>query len=330
MTYGARMGEHSTAEPTGAAGLSDPEVERVRRRVRLLIEITSRVGEYRTGLKLAARRLTRAEVTIIADLEGHGLDVVQLREVLWGGHVLVDDPDLYERWRFPRTHERLSSHHKDVDKQRYPDLGLKGPLVRAKLHGRTETGTWVQLEKTPAAIGGGFRLPTFTDFLHLCDYVVYRVTGSNVGPWGLSKQTERRPIYLSPALHTTVPVRATAVAELTGALAGTTAGHGDPGSGASPDLAGRFPPPDRSRLLAELVFHPRSRNGRGLFGSSDVCARATPSPAARTLLDEVRAIEPGWTLPEARRTAPLTLRGGDREVRAAVRRVPAAVGQEDT
>ncbi|HYY18085.1 MAG TPA: hypothetical protein VE864_04535, partial [Streptosporangiaceae bacterium] len=32
------------------------------------------------------------------------------------------------------------------------------------------------------------------------DYVVYRVTRSNVGPWGLSRMTERHPLYLSPAI----------------------------------------------------------------------------------------------------------------------------------
>src|SRR5699024_1931246 len=115
-----------------APGLSDVEADRVRRRVRLLVDITSRVAEYRDGLRRAADRLTRHEATIIADLEQHGLDVTQLREVLWGGHVLVDDPDLYEAWRFPKSRERLSSHHKSVDKETYPDLGLKGPLVREK------------------------------------------------------------------------------------------------------------------------------------------------------------------------------------------------------
>lgn len=143
-------------DPAAAPVLSGSAAEQVRQRVRSLVDITSRVSVFRTGLKLAARRLTREEATIIADLEAHGLDVTQLREVLWGGHVLVDDPSLYESWRFPKTHERLSSHHPNIDKKRYPDLGLKGPLVREKLHGRTANGTWVQLEKTPAAMGPGF------------------------------------------------------------------------------------------------------------------------------------------------------------------------------
>ena len=73
------MSEQSTAEPVA---LSDPETERVRRRVRLMVEITSQVGIYRAGLKIAARRLTPPEAAIIADLERHGLDVPQLREVL--------------------------------------------------------------------------------------------------------------------------------------------------------------------------------------------------------------------------------------------------------
>ena len=319
------MTEHSAAEPIA---LSGPETQRVRRRVRLVVEITSRVGAYRAGLALAARRLTPSEAAIIADLERNGLDVPQLREVLCGAHVLVDDPNLYDRWRFPKSHERLSSHHKTVDKQRYPDLGLKGPVVREKLHGRTEAGTWVQLEKTPAAMGSGFRLPSLTDVRHLWDYVVYRLTKSNVGPWGLSKSTERRPMYLSPSLSAVVPLPASAEAELTGALQRIE--DEDDTTSASPDLAKRFPPPDRANTLAELVFVPGSRNGRGLFGASDVYVTEAPSPAARALLAEVRAAQPGWSLPPAGQTAPATLRAGEREVRCAVRRVPVAEQEERT
>ncbi|TWP37202.1 hypothetical protein [Leekyejoonella antrihumi] len=321
------MSERPAEEQTGGPVLSDSEAERVRRRVRLLVDITSTVGVYRTGLKLAASRLTKGEATVIADLETHGLDVAQLREVLCGAHVLVDDPDLYTSWRFPKTHERLSSHHKNIDKKQYPDLGLKGPLVREKLHGRTKTGTWVQLEKTPAAMGDGFHLPTFNDFLHLCDYVVYRFTKSNVGPWGLSKQTERHPVYLSPGMSSTVPVPAYAEAELTRALAQVE--EQDDTTSASPDLARRFPPPERRDTLAELVLRPKSRNGRGLFGASEVYAKGAPPAVARTLLDEARVAGQDWSLPEAGDTAATTVRGGKREIRCAMRRVPASDQQKD-
>lgn len=316
-----------TDSPSSAADpIGDAETERIRTRMRLMVQITSRVGKYRAGLALAARRLTPSEAAIISDLERHGLDVVQLREVLRGAHVLVDEPELYERWCFPKSRERLSSHHKTVDKAAFPDIGLKGPLVREKLHGRTDAGTWVQLEKTPAAMGHGFHLPTLNDARHLLDYIVYRFTKSNVGPWGLSRQTERRPIYLSPSLGTTVPLPTSAEEELTGSLRSIE--EGDDTTSASPDLAVRFPPPERANALAELVFVPGSRNGRGLFGPSEVHVTETPSPAARAVLTKTA---PGaWSLPAAGRTAPGTLRAGEREIRSAVRRVPVEEQKERT
>lgn len=326
MAYGANVSAEPTRPPTESEILSGPDAENVRRRVQLLIDITSQVGEYRSGLRLAGERLTRAEATIISDLEVHGLDVSQLQQILWGGHVIVDDPDLYDRWHFPKSHARISSHHKDIDKSEFPDIGLKGPLVREKLHGRTETGTWVQLEKTPAAMGGGFHLPTLNDLRHLWDYVVYRYTKSNVGPWGLSKQTERRPVYLAPALSSTIPVPAGARAELTSAL--DHAERSDDTGSASPDLARLFAPPERSNTAAELVFHRESRNGRGLFGASKVSAKGLPPKVESGLLEQLRVSGPSWSLPEARHTTTRALRGGDREMRCAVRQIPASEQQE--
>lgn len=315
--YGAGMTDEQHSGSGAAPILSGAAAEQIRTRVRLLVDITSKAGEFRDGLALAGERLTPAEATIIADLERHGLDVPQLREVLWGGHVLVDDPDLYERWSFPKTHRRLSSHHPKIDKGRYPDLGLKGPLVREKLHGRTKNGTWVQLEKTPAAMGPGFHLPTMNDMRHLWDYVVYRFTKSNVGPWGLSKQTERRPVYLSPALSAVVPVPVKAEDRLNDMLERVE--DLDDTTSASPDLARRFPPPDRRDTLAELVFNPRSRNGRGLFGSSEVYADAAPAESALAVLDEASKFAPSWTLPEAGETTAVVLHGGEREIASVAR-----------
>jgi hypothetical protein len=65
----------TAAEPT----LSPVDTERVRARVRLMIEITARAGRFRGGLLQAAERLTPEEA-IVADLETHGLDVTHLRE----------------------------------------------------------------------------------------------------------------------------------------------------------------------------------------------------------------------------------------------------------
>ena len=182
-----RGSEHAASNPISTG--------QIRRRVRLMVQISARPGVYRRGLEKAAERLTPQEAAVLADLEHHGLDVVQLRDVMRGAHVLVDDPSLYERWQFPKvSHERISSHHHEIDKHQFPDFGMQGPLLREKLHRRTARGTWVQLEKTPVAPG---KRPSWVDLVHLADYVIYRVTRSNIGPWGRSADTEKRPMYLS-------------------------------------------------------------------------------------------------------------------------------------
>ena len=264
-----------------------------------MIEITARAGSYRKGLLAAAAQLSPEEAAIIADLERHGLQVPQLRDVLCGGHVLVDDPDLYEAWRFSAvSHPRISSHHRDIDKVRFPDIGMRGALVREKLHGRTAQGTWMQLEKTPAAFGQR-KLPSLTDVRHLIDYVVYRVTRSNVGPWGLSRVTERRPLYLSPALA--VPTSMSPpVAE---ALAATLRRieREDDTTAVSADLAARFPPPDHPDPVNELGAALPARGGRGLFGNSEVWVTESPSPTATALLRQRAEPVPAsalWAGPE--------------------------------
>jgi len=257
------------------------ETERVRARMRLLVQITSRSQAYRRGLAAAASRLTPEEAAIMADLEAHGMQVPQLHDVLCGGHVLVDDPDLYESWRFDRvSHQRLSSHHRDIDKARYPDIGMRGAVVREKLHGRTEHGTWVQLEKTPAAFGKR-KMPSLNDVRHLVDYVMYRITRSNVGPWGLSRRTERHPMYLSPDLAVPESLPPAIEDALTTALRRIETE--DDTTAVSTDLAGRFPPPERAEPVKELG-QLSGGSGRGLFGNSDVFVTEAPSAvAARTL-----------------------------------------------
>jgi hypothetical protein len=265
--------------------LSRERAEQVKARVRLLIEITARGGEYRKGLLTAVARLSREEASIVADLERHGLQVPQLHDVLCGGHVLVDDPRLYEDWHFKKvSHVRISSHHRDIDKKKYPDIGMRGYVVREKLHGRTATGTWVQLEKTPAAFGKR-KLPSMDDVRHLMDYVVYRMTRSNVGPWGLSRRTERRPMYLSPDLAVPTTPLPPPVAEAVAATLRRIEEQDDV-TAVSSDLASAFPPPDRVDPVRDLGRALPGRAGRGLFGNSAVWVTETPSRAAAAILGE--------------------------------------------
>lgn len=265
-----------------AGGLTAGRTEEVRTRVRLMIQITVQAGKYRKGLLTAAARLRPEEAAIISGLERHGLQVPQLRDVLCGGHVLVDDPQLYEDWQFSKvSHPRISSHHRDIDKTKYPDIGMRGAVVREKLHGRTAQGTWVQLEKTPAAFGSR-KLPSLDDVRHLIDYVVYRVTRSNVGPWGLSGLTERHPMYLSPAVATPVSLSPPVAESLAAALRRIETD--DDVTSTSGDLARRFPPPERANPAGELGRSLSGRAGRGLFGGSDVWVTETVSPVAASVL----------------------------------------------
>jgi hypothetical protein len=261
---------------------AEQRAELVRTRVRLMIEITARAGAYRKGLLSAAKHLSPEEAAIISDLERHGLQVPQLHDVLCGGHVLVDDPQLYEKWRFARvSHARISSHHRDIDKSLYPDIGMLGQVVREKLHGRTAQGTWVQLEKTPAAFGKR-KLPSLTDVRHLVDYIVYRVTRSNVGPWGLSRLTERHPMYLSPLLAVPTSLTPEVAGSLASALRRIEAD--DDATAVSRDLAARFPPPERADPANDLGQALTGRAGRGLFGNSEVWVTETPPQTAAVVL----------------------------------------------
>ena len=157
---------------------------------------------------------------------------------------------------------------------------MKGPLLREKLHGRTARGTWVQLEKTPATMGQR-KYPSPEDIRHLMDYIIYRLTRSNVGPWGRSGSTERRPMYLSPDLGARVVLPDLASEELSGVV--SLIEEDDDVTSASPELAARFPPPKRADDLVELTFT-GAVQGRGLFGGSDVWITKTAALTARELL----------------------------------------------
>jgi hypothetical protein len=266
--------------------MSTAQTEVMRTRVRLIIEITAREGEYRKGLLAAAEQLSPEEATIISDLERNGLQVSQMHDVLCGGHVLIDDPKLYQDWRFTGvSHLRISSHHRDIDKARYPDFGMRGTVVREKLHGRTAKGTWVQLEKTPAAFGER-KLPSMNDIRHLMDYVIYRLTRSNVGPWGLSQLTERRPMYLSPDLAVPVSLPPSVADSLASSLRRISAA--DDTTAVSRDLAGRFRPPGEADTSNELGRALPGRAGRGLFGNSKVWVTESPVRRTATILGELR------------------------------------------
>jgi hypothetical protein len=131
-------------------------------------------------------------------------------------------------------------------------------------------------------------MPSLDDVRHLIDYVVYRVTRSNVGPWGLSGLTERHPMYLSPAVATPASLAPPVAESLEAALRRIEAD--DDVTSASGDLAVRFPPPERANLAGELGRMLSGRAGRGLFGGSEVWVTETLSPLAASVLSQRSAL----------------------------------------
>jgi hypothetical protein len=161
--------------------------------------------------------------------------------------------------------------------------------------------------------------------LHIADYVVYRVTKRNVGPWGLSAYTERRPMYLSPQLSTTVPLPEATAHALAAAFARLDAEDQlvEVPYNTHSNLVGRFPGPLRLDPLADLTPGPGRGRGRGLFGNSQVWVTETGAANAHRLLSsEVRSDR--WALPEVGAVRSVEVEVGDRRVRLAAR-VPATV-----
>jgi hypothetical protein len=277
---------------------SNLAVDRQRRRLALLVRIAAAAGDFSPKLSQAVDNATDSEVRIMSDLVDRGLSVPDLVNFLQGAHLLVGDDALYEEWIFPKSRRRLSSHHRTVDKATSPDYGIDGPLVRESLHGKAASGTWVQLERTKATFQWG-KAPTWSDAMHIRDYVIYRMTGKNVGPWGLSAHVDTRPMLLRPQNATTGQGAEAGLAEFASLRARQGQAEGDsnwekvlipqvPLVGPVGDL---FGPPTTANVLDLLPEQPYTDElGPGMFGPLPIARmRVAISPEVSALLDRVSA-----------------------------------------
>ena len=113
----------------------------------------------------------------------------QLKEILMGAHVrLEDDGHAYEEWaKLSSIQQRLSSHASNK-----AQFGVRGALIKELLFSQsTESGTsftWFQLENHPVSFGHIIR--------HMLDYVKYKLSNQNQGPYGCSDATDSAPIIL--------------------------------------------------------------------------------------------------------------------------------------
>lgn len=313
-----------------------------RLRLAMLITVAGTAGQFSPKLASAVVDASDEEVKVMSDLLDHGLSIPELISVLKGAHVIVGDDSLYEQWIFPSSHQRISSHHRSVDKRATPDYGLDGPLVRESLHGKAPLGTWVQLERSAAQFRLG-ALPTIADLIHLRDYLIYRVTGMNVGPWGLSTLVDTRPMVLRPANTTGGRAADRGLAAL-GAQRWSGPGPTEPTSdwvdlftadvpqvGPAGDL---FGPPEAAHsrdLLPDMPF--KDELGPGLFGSlrltrQDVALR----PAVARIVDAAPPELSTWPTPGQPENRTLSLGRSTLTVRAVVQVVrtrPVFAGMEE-
>ena len=138
---------------------------------------------------------------------------------------------------------------------------------------------WVQLEKTPAAFGKR-KLPSPTDIRHLADTFATGLPAA-MSVHGVSRLTERRPMYLSPDLAMPTSLAPPVAESLATALRRIE--EDDDTTAVSQDLAAGFHPPER-RPAEELGLALPGRAGRGLFGNSEVWVTETPSRIASAIL----------------------------------------------
>lgn len=116
----------------------------------------------------------------------------QLKQILSGAHVrLQDEGKTYQTWvqEMETKQARVSSHPSSG-----PQYAVRGPFVKELLFSQIEEDgvsyTWFQLENHPVKFGHYIR--------HMWDYIVYKITQKNQGPYGSSSDIDSRPMVLFP------------------------------------------------------------------------------------------------------------------------------------
>ena len=110
-------------------------------------------------------------------------------EILRGAHVRICDKGArYDDWKTLPTADTRSSSHKSDGDQYHVD----GPLAHTILFGKFGGWTWLQLEGHPI-----YDVVSF--FGHMIDYINYKRTGENQGPYGSSPHAENHDPLVIPA-----------------------------------------------------------------------------------------------------------------------------------
>jgi len=169
---------------------------------------------HATRCRTELPKANASEVTILTDLVDEGLTHEQLLHLLEGGHLLVPGLDLIDGWSVldgvtPRTSSHYHPHDEAPPGPRWIEkartrladakakpmygqqYGMKGRFVHEVLFGPgPQVTTFVQLER---AAPSKLRLAE-----HIGDWVEYRVTRRNQGPYGSTVETDANPMRARP------------------------------------------------------------------------------------------------------------------------------------
>ena len=139
------------------------------------------------------KRLVRCkdhEERVLKDLDQRFVfSTAHLKEMLMGAHIRLDDKGkTYQEWaKMAVVQARISSHPSDGQQ-----FSIKGALIKELLFSAIsdsgKTFTWFQLENHPVSFGSILR--------HMIDYVKYKISAANQGPYGSSPITDLQPLCI--------------------------------------------------------------------------------------------------------------------------------------
>jgi hypothetical protein len=140
-------------------------------------------GIDKDELRDNARRAWPDEAQIMDDVFILHQARLNASEIFSGAHVIIADGGRrYEAWTKLRTaQQRMSSHQSDK-----PEHAVSGPCCHTILFGTVDEHTWFQMENN-----------SLEDWVyHLVDFIKYKATGKNQGPYGSSAHTDRNPLRI--------------------------------------------------------------------------------------------------------------------------------------
>mmetsp|Transcript_52550 Transcript_52550/g.122243 ORF Transcript_52550/g.122243 Transcript_52550/m.122243 type:complete len:279 (-) Transcript_52550:154-990(-) len=120
----------------------------------------------------------------------------KMRSVLSGAHVQLRDPDgfIYDFLRgLPRSYKRISSHRSSRAQYGVPE----GKILSALLVGTLDNSTWLQLE---GSAWDPLHQP-WASMGHILDYIEYKILRKNIGPLGISGNTDWQPLFIKSVAH---------------------------------------------------------------------------------------------------------------------------------